>query len=131
MHCYNAKSDQQRNCQTVRDNPSSYQTVNSSLRRKHDYCDIKLLYTNIDTITNKKHELLAKITETEAKIIVVTEVNPKNCRYHITNSELNIDNFTLYYNSSSVGRGVCIFVHCSLKSVKLPIQIIGNWCCLP
>ena len=75
-----------------------------------------LLYTNIDTITNKMHELQVKITETKAKIIAVVEIHPKNSRYQLTASELNIKNFQLFFEPDSEGRGVCIYVHDSLNA---------------
>ena len=75
-----------------------------------------VLYTNIDTITNKMPELLAKIAEVEAKVVIVTEVSPKNFRYKLTKSELSIKNFQLFCNIEDGGRGVCIYVHSSLKA---------------
>ena len=76
----------------------------------------QILYTNIDTITNKKHELLTKINLLKAQIVVVVEVKPKNSRYALTDAELQINSFQLFSDIDHSGRGVCIYVHNSLTA---------------
>ena len=78
--------------------------------------DFVLLYTNIDTITNKMHELLTKITETKAKIVAVVEIRPKNCSNQLSTEESNINTFQLFCELENGGRGVCIYVHQSLHA---------------
>ena len=55
------------------------------LKRKGDGLsavkDCVLLYTNINTITTKMHELQAKIIETKAKIVAMVKIHAKNCHY--------------------------------------------------
>ena len=85
--------------------------------------DLTILYTNIDTITSKKQKLTAKIAETSAKIVAVVEVKPKNCRYALSQTELELDSFELYSNLNKTGRGVCIYVHQSLHAKNFTLNI--------
>ena len=72
--------------------------------------NLKCLYTNCDTVTNKLDELEASIDMNDPDIIVLTEVLPKNNRYTLQKSELETKGYTLFINNfETFGiRGVAI-----------------------
>ena len=72
---------------------------------------------NIDTITNKKDELLCMIHDYAPHIIAVTEIKPKNARYQLQESELNITGYEKFPNLAG-NRGVCLYIKESLAPVK-------------
>ena len=75
-----------------------------------------LLHTNIDTITNKIHQLQAKIIATKAKIVAVVEIHPKNCHHQLSIKESNINNFQLFCELGNGGRDMCFYIHQSLHA---------------
>ena len=54
------------------------------------------MYTNCDTLTNKLSELTIAIELNNPDIIVLTEVTPKNNRYTLQKSEIEIKGFNLF-----------------------------------
>ena len=74
--------------------------------------NLKCLYTNCDTVTNKLDELEASIDMNDPDIIVLTEVLPKNNRYTLQKSELETKGYTLFINNfETFGiRGVAIYI---------------------
>ena len=75
---------------------------------------LNIIYTNIDSITNKFSEL-QNVLNTLANpphIIAITEINSKHCRYPLQESELHLDGYTLY--ASNVGtnhlRGIAVYI---------------------
>ena len=83
-----------------RDNPASSRTSNKNQgrgeksnpnpRRDGDNPDLKLkcMYTNADSIINKRRELEARIEESQPDIIAITEVLPKIHGDQIQKAEL-------------------------------------------
>jgi hypothetical protein len=57
------------------------------------------MYTNADTLTNKMDELLIKIKADCPHIIMINEVKPKNSRYHINKSELQLPGYNMITNN--------------------------------
>ena len=51
------------------------------------------MYTNCDTLTNKISELIMAIEHNNPDIVVITEVIPKNNRYTLQKSELEVKRF--------------------------------------
>ena len=51
------------------------------------------MYTNSDTLTNKISELIIAIEHNNPDIVVITEAAPKNNRYTLQKSELEIKGF--------------------------------------
>ena len=73
---------------------------------------INCMYTNCDTLTNKLSELTVAIELNNPDIIVLTEVTPKNNRYTLQKSEIEIKGFNLFttnFNEKD-SRGVAIYV---------------------
>ena len=54
-----------------------------------------VLYTNADTLSNKMNLLLQQIDKNKPHIICITEVKPKNYRYSLQTSEINIEGYIL------------------------------------
>ena len=69
---------------------------------------LKCFYTNCDTLTNKMDELLFYINTNNPDILVLTEVSPKNNRYLLQKSELEIKGYSLFEEKGV--RGVAIYV---------------------
>ena len=70
------------------------------------------MYTNCDTLTNKTSELKLAIYSNHPDIIVLTEVTPKNNRYILQKSEIEIKGYNLYISDfeETNTRGVAVYV---------------------
>ena len=57
-------------------------------------------------------------------IIALVEILPTNLRYPDDENEIALDGYTLYHNLNARGRGIALYVHCSLKvkEVHFPNQ---------
>jgi len=90
---------------------------------------IKCLYTKVDTITNKKCDLEILIDKHKPDILGITEVKPKNSLWELTEAELYIEGYTLYYNLS--GRGSVLYITNNIKSHEIEIERCSEaavWC---
>ena len=76
------------------------------------------LYTNIDSMLNKRSEINALVQLHTPSFIALVEVKPKNCRYEINEYELELQNYEAYHNLNDDGRGVCFYVHKTIKSTR-------------
>ena len=75
---------------------------------------LKILYTNADSLFNKKDELELRIQTENPDIVALTEVLPKNMKdYH--DIELNIENFELH-KPEKMRRGTCIYTKKSITA---------------
>ena len=86
------------------------------------------MYTNCDTLTNKLSELTVAIELNNPDIIVLTEVTPKNNRYTLQKSEIEIKGFNLFttnFNEKD-SRGVAIYVKKSIISNQIEIENMAN-----
>ena len=89
---------------------------------------MNVLYTNADSLLNKKDELAARIEEMKdeaPQIIIVTEYKPKNKRFAPEIAEYNLDGYVMSNtNPDSHGRGTMIYISssCSANEVKLRDQ---------
>ena len=74
--------------------------------------NLKCMYTNCDTLTNKTSELKLAIDSNHPDIIVLTEVTPKNNRYILQKSEIEIKGYNLYISDfeETNTRGVAVYV---------------------
>ena len=57
------------------------------------------MYTNCDTLTNKIYELKFAKDSNDLDIIVLSEVTPKNNRYILQKSEIEIKGYNSYISS--------------------------------
>ena len=74
--------------------------------------NLKCMYTNCDTLTNKTSELKLAIDSNHPDIIVLTEVTPKNNRYILQKSEIEIKGYNLYISDfeETNTRGVAVYI---------------------
>ena len=87
------------------------------------------MYTNIDSITNKKSELSETIYLYRPDVIGITEIKPKNSRYELTEQDLQLEGYVMYINLK--GRGSVIYVNNNVKSYEVKIQQCSEasvWC---
>ena len=73
------------------------------------------LYTNADSVMNKRQELIALIEIYNPQIIAITEVKPKNLRFNIQECEVSIEGYELFHNLNDKGRGICLYIKTELK----------------
>jgi hypothetical protein len=66
------------------------------------------MYTNIDSLINKKDELVCRVHELDPDIIGVTEILPKSTRQEILEQDLYIDGYQLFCNNTGRGRGIAL-----------------------
>lgn len=72
---------------------------------------MKVMYSNVDCLTNKKAELHDRIYSYNPHIIALTEVNPKNYRFAVTKNEMDIPGYALFTNAEQArSRGVAIYI---------------------
>ena len=91
--------------------------------------ELSCMYTNIDTFTNKKYEYEARVNTLKPDIIGVTEINPKNAYWPITQQDLSIEGYNLYVNLG--GRGSALYIKSTLGSTELSVKNSGEatvWC---
>ncbi len=69
------------------------------------------MYTNADTLTNKMAELKCRVDHLNPDIILITETKPKNCRYPVTQQEIDITGYEQHSTnlSNKIGRGTIIY----------------------
>ena len=89
----------------------------------------KCFYTNIDSLNNKKVELEAHIVMLNPDIIGLSEINPKNAKWKLTQEDLQIRGYTMYDNLK--GRGVVLYVRENIKSNLVSVidsGAVAVWC---
>ena len=81
-------------------------------------------YTNCHSLLNKREELETRMLISEALICGITEILPKNCVSKPTSNDFVMKDYNLYSNidNYSIGRGVSIYVHRTLKSTESKFQ---------
>ena len=67
------------------------------------------------------------MTRLNPHVIAITEVKPKNTRYAIERCELHIEGYELFENLEERGRGVCIYIHRSLKPRRSSLNDITKY----
>ena len=83
---------------------------------------LKIIYTNIDTLTpTKKAELEAELNISKPDIICLTETIPKNYKYDINEDSMAITGYQLHHSDPKQGRGVAIYTACHLRVNTLKI----------
>ena len=77
-------------------------------------------YTNCDSLLNKREELETRMLTSEVLICGITEILTKNCVSKPTSNDFVMKDYNLYSNidNYSIGRGVSIYVHKTLKSTE-------------
>lgn len=83
---------------------------------------LKIMYSNADSLLGKLTELKARLANMDVDIIVITESWPKNVRYSPTEAELCLDGFDLHCSDFNKGRGICIYAKTTLRAQELSIN---------
>lgn len=106
----------------------------SSSVRECDYSEISftekglyVMYTNADSLFNKREELLALLEMCHYDIIVITETLPKNREHmNIQTQELEISGYNMYTidTNNYVGRGIAIYIKTEINSA--PVTQVRN-----
>ena len=83
-------------------------------------------YTNADTFTNKKSELLLRIKAAEKKpdVILINELKPKYSRYKLSEVDIKLEgynNFSINLQNN-IGRGCIIYVNETLIANELKLE---------
>ena len=60
--------------------------------------NLKVMYTNCDTLSNKFEELEIAVKIENPSAIILVEVAPKNARYQLQKSEFELDSYQLFIN---------------------------------
>ena len=81
---------------------------NTHINNNFFFDNLKILYTNADTLTSsKRNELAARVKLEHPDIIIITEIYPKNSIHDITEEILKIDGYDIM--KSNGNRGVAIY----------------------
>ena len=70
--------------------------------------NLKVMYTNADSLLNKKDELIAAIAENDYDVISITEIKPKTHK-EIILAEYQLPGYEMFLNKDPK-RGVAIYV---------------------
>ena len=77
------------------------------------------MYSNADSLTNKKSELQDRIHSYKPHIIALTEANPQNHRFAVTKNEMDIPGYVLFTNADQPGtRGTAVNMINHLKPIE-------------
>ena len=92
---------------------------------------LNCMYTNADSLLNKRKELEANIVSIQPDIIAITEVFPNNPEVEVQKAELEIEGYDCLVSTG--GRGVCIYTSKKLKAIpviELATEIYSDsvWC---
>lgn len=103
----------------------------SSSVRECDYSEtsftekgLYVMYTNADSLFNKREELLALLEMCHYDIIVITETLPKNREHmNIQTQELEISGYNMYTidTNNYVGRGIAIYIKTEINSALVTL----------
>ena len=86
------------------------------------------MYTNCDTVSNKFEELEIAVKIENPSAIILTEVAPKNARYKLQKSELELEGYQLYINdlTKKCNRGVAIYVKKCISASQIHMRSIAG-----
>ena len=118
--------------------PTHKPSIKKPRKRKNNYPKyntrktgkIIIYYTNADTLSNKMNLVIDEVGRIKPQIIGITEVKPKNYRYELQPTELNIPGYVLYENLSANGRGICIYVDEKLNVSETSINTHNSEECI-
>ena len=94
---------------------------------------LKALYTNCDSLSNKKSELETLIEQKKPDIVGLTEILPKFTENEQDLNDYDILNYDLFTPSLSKGRGVALYVHkhhkaCLIEELSYDVFQESVWC---
>jgi hypothetical protein len=80
------------------------------------------MYTNADSLLNKRNELEAMVEIHKPAIIGIVEVKPKNYRFSVQECEVSLPGYELFHNLDQDGRGICLHIQGDLKPAPSAIK---------
>ena len=83
---------------------------------------ISILYTNMDSYTNKINNFKQYLACESLKpyVIILTEINAKNYKYPLLESEMQINGYNLFLtNLNNKDRGIAVYVDVNLNCLQL------------
>ena len=79
------------------------------------------MYSNVDSLANKREEFKIRINEIKPHIIGLTETLPKNQKYSFSlKKECSLPNYDVFTNDKEK-RGVALYLHKTLQAQECPI----------
>ena len=92
------------------------------------FTKLNCMYSNVDSLLNKRSELLSLISEKEPDIICLTEILPKNIRHSIQESELAIDGFNCFTNINTCNniRGIAMYIRSDINVVQIELNDVND-----
>ncbi|XP_071941051.1 uncharacterized protein [Antedon mediterranea] len=75
------------------------------------------MYTNCDSILNKRDEFKLRMKDSDPDIILLTEILPKHSLYQVQKNELEIEEYNFYYSEKKRGIGIYVKSHLSVSVV--------------
>ncbi len=110
-------------------NNGSHQNSKSVSRRTNCF---KCMYTNADSLLNKRDELNLCIAQNNPDIIGVTEAFPKKVINPVQLPEFHMDGYELFCNIDAGNRGVCLYINEQLGAVPKNFEELAQpesiWC---
>ena len=87
---------------------------------------LKCIYTNMDSLLNKRPEFFVTVQEEDPDVICLTEVLPKNLRYALNQTELNNKGYDCFSKTDEKNshRGVLIYVKTNIKAQE--VNVVGQ-----
>ncbi len=117
-----------KNCQDEEKGQEINKEKNTS---KSQVRNIKVLFANCDTLTNKIPELSAYVNTFQPSIIGLNEVKPKNYTRNLTVDEFRIRDYEIMPHPNitdrDTGRGTILHVHNSLPAKQITIDVNGHY----
>lgn len=86
---------------------------------KNDIDTLKVIYSNVDSLQNKTNELEVYIQKEKPQIICLCEIFSKFSEKGLPRQIRSIAGYDLFLPDNQGGRGVCIYIHQSLKATRI------------
>ena len=83
---------------------------------KKNLPNCKSMYTNSDSLLNKRDELQALLEIHDPDIVAITEISPKNCRYELNECEISLQGYDLFHTLEQKGRGIALYTKENMKA---------------
>ena len=101
--------------------------INQDLNTCDHYKDLRIMYTNADSVLNKKDELKLLIDAQKKKphIVAITEAKPKNYSGELLASEFELDGYNVFYNGGKddSSRGILVYASAEISAAYMEESI--------
>ena len=86
-----------------------------------DRHNLKVLYSNVDCLTNKMNDIKLLIFENhKISLILLTEINAKNFKYSFSENELKLPGYKLYSKNIGIKNrsGIVVYVNDTINVIE-------------